>query len=68
MTDEQKNEEAHGLWELAVARLAAVAETVSKVESRNHEGLDFAGVLGEAVAAEREAFKSWQEVSRRVTR
>lgn len=65
MTDEQKNEEAHGLWEIAVARLAAVAEVLSA------EGVSEdirPSELRPLVKAERDAFAAWQEVSKRVTR
>lgn len=54
MTPEQQIEEAHGLWELAIVRLATFVE---------------AGAIGskvdELVRKEREAFSHWEDVSRR---
>jgi len=46
-------EEAHGLWELAIARLAAFVECGAKPTQ-----------LAKASADERGAFENWQRVSR----
>ncbi len=56
MTDQEKLEEAHGLWELAVARLAAFVE--AGVEGQK---------LLQATAEERRTFAHWQRISDRVT-
>lgn len=51
---EQRIEEAHGLWELAVVRLAAMAESgASKRLVKN------------AVKAERKTFRNWQRISKK---
>lgn len=55
MTAEQQNEEAHGLWELAVARLAALVEAGAKQQ-----------FVTSAVTNERSAFFFWQETLRRI--
>jgi hypothetical protein len=56
MTDQDKIEESHGLWEMAIVRLAAMAELNAP---RN--------LIDIAVAEERAAFKVWQEASNRAT-
>jgi hypothetical protein len=53
MTPEQRIQEAHGLWELAIARLAAFAECGAKPARIAH-----------ASQAERDAFANWQRVSK----
>ena len=50
---EQRILEAHGLWELAVVRVAAFAECGAKPL-----------LLKQAVSAERDAFVNWQRVSK----
>ena len=52
MTDRERIEEAHGLWELAVARVAALVEAGARRK-----------MLLEAVAIERTAFARWTRVS-----
>lgn len=62
----QRIQEAHGLWELQVARLAAMTEALSFV--RLDDSLDTRGtyrqVLMQASADERAAFQNWQAVSK----
>lgn len=62
----QRIQEAHGLWELQVARLAGLTEALSFV--RLDESLDTRGtyrqVLIQASIDERAAFQNWQAVSR----
>lgn len=53
LTPGERIEEAHGLWELAVVRLAAMVEADAP-----------RGLLSGASADEREAFRRWREVSR----
>lgn len=55
MDAREKIEEAHGLWELAIVRLAAFAEARVYAE------------MAEAVAEERKAFKNWKRVSELAT-
>lgn len=58
MTPHERIEEAHGLWELAVQRVAALAEIaveLGRVPVTMHE----------AVVEERAAFRRWQDVSRK---
>lgn len=52
MNARERIEEAHGLWELAIVRLAAFAETSARLE-----------VLQAAISAERDAFNHWKLVS-----
>lgn len=52
MNAKERIEEAHGLWELAVVRLAALAEAGAPKPS-----------LLKAVKEEREAFAAWAAVS-----
>lgn len=56
MTDRERIEEAHGLWEIAVVRLAALAEA----------GAD-KGLMKAAVLEERIAFGVWRHVSNCIT-
>ncbi len=56
MTDQERIEESHGLWELAIVRLATIAEL-----SGNRK------LINAAVAEERKAFKDWQRVSNLAT-
>lgn len=69
MTDTEKLEEAHGLWELAVARLAAIAgAAVYESEGPLSIGSGISiGVLREAVEEERAAFRHWTVVSEACT-
>lgn len=46
-------QEAHGLWELLVARLAAFVESGARPDQ-----------IAEASSAERAAFRNWQDVSK----
>lgn len=57
LTPQEKIEEAHGLWELAVVRLATMAEV-----GVTHP------LLRAAVDEERAAFAHWQAVSNAATR
>ena len=57
MSPEQRIEEAHGLWELCVVRVAAMAELLSYAEMQSP-------LLLQAVKDERAAFINWQKVSR----
>ncbi len=57
MSPEQRIEEAHGLWELCVARVAAMAELLSYIEMQSP-------LLSQAVKDERVAFSHWQNVSK----
>lgn len=71
MTDAEKLEEAHGLWELAVARVAALtgAAVYEPEGSMVHDvgsGISL-GVLRAAVEEERAAFRHWTVVSEAVT-
>lgn len=52
MDAQARIEEAHGLWELAIVRLAAFVEVGAPKEK-----------VDEALAQERRAFKVWQAVS-----
>ncbi len=60
LSPKERVEEAHGLWELQVTRVAMFAEMICLC---NGQGLSL-GELKRVVAAEREAFKNWQETSR----
>jgi hypothetical protein len=55
MNPDRRINESHGLWELAVTRLAAFTEAGATRE-----------LLKKASADERDAFKNWQRVSREV--
>ena len=63
MTEQEKNEEAHGLWELAVVRLATIAEVQMEVGVAKLAP----EALFDAVRVERAAFRHWQRVSNRMT-
>lgn len=52
VNDRERIEEAHGLWELAICRLAALVEGGAKRE-----------LIRRAVDGERRAFYHWREVS-----
>lgn len=52
MTPQEKIEEIHGIWEIAIVRLAALVEG----------GAD-EGVIRSAVQSERAAFAQWQAVT-----
>ena len=56
MNPRERIEEAHGLWELAVARVAAFVEAGATSTQLNI-----------AVAEERAAFKRWEFVSAQAT-
>lgn len=58
MDDRDKIEEAHGLWELAIVRLATIVEAGLKCKVALPDEM-----VAAAVADERAAFKRWQEVS-----
>lgn len=62
MSPEERIEEAHGLWELAVTRVAAIAEVLSATP-RDMVVVPV-DLLASAVKLEREAFACWQDVSR----
>jgi hypothetical protein len=53
MTPERRIDEAHGLWELAIARVAALVESGAS-----------GALLSQASRDERDAFRNWQRVSR----
>lgn len=53
MNPEQRIQESHGLWELAIARLAAFVESGAEK-----------ALLRQASKDEREAFTNWQRVSK----
>lgn len=55
MDAKEQIEEAHGLWELAAARLSAFVECRASEKD-----------LALASFQEREAFRHWQDVSRKV--
>lgn len=57
MTDQARIEEAHGLWELAVARVAALAEAGAARP-----------LMARAVAEERAYFNAWAAISDEVTK
>lgn len=57
MNGRERIEEAHGLWELAIVRLAVLAE--ARASSK---------LIAEAVKKERKAFEHWQAVSDEVTK
>lgn len=52
LSDKEKIEEAHGLWELSAARLAAFVEVGALAER-----------VQEASRDERNAFDHWQHIS-----
>jgi hypothetical protein len=54
VTPRERIEEAHGLWELAVVRLATLASVGAKP-----------AIVNEAAQDERDAFAHWTAVSRR---
>lgn len=56
MNDRDKIEEAHGLWELAIVRLAAFVECGAAKE-----------VIREAIKDERASFYKWSDASNRAT-
>ena len=62
MSDQERIEEAHGLWELAVTRVAALAEAMASIGQPVPDAL-----LHDAVSKEREAFAHWQRISNAVT-
>lgn len=57
----QRIQEAHGLWELSVARVAALVEVIEAVTIAPSKLL---WLLLEASKAERAAFENWQRVSK----
>lgn len=63
MTDEQRIEESHGLWELAIARVSAISGCICVAQGLKPDKCVFRQ-LQDAVTEEREAFKNWQRVSR----
>lgn len=60
MKPQERIEEAHGLWELAIVRLAAIAAVISA-----HKGTSAitAKLLSEAVESEQLALAQWRSVS-----
>lgn len=54
--DREQIEELHGLWELAVVRLATLAEVDADAEK-----------IDEASRVERETFTAWKEFSHLIT-
>lgn len=61
MTDKERIEEAHGLWELAVARLSAFAEIGARLGLTDSV---FTDMLAAASLKERAAFAIWERISR----
>lgn len=59
MNARERIEEAHGLWELAIARVAAFTEIIVSTGKGASNAL-----IRDAVVAERKAFYHWQEVSK----
>ncbi len=59
MTPQERIEEAHGLWEIAVTRALALAT----VERMNGHGDAAAFVVRQALDAEQSAFEHWRSVS-----
>lgn len=56
MTNQDRIEESHGLWEIAIVRLAAFVEVGAGAVK-----------IQEALAEERSTFKHWRAVSESVT-
>lgn len=56
----QRIQEAHGLWELQIARLASAVEHLL---ATNNPSVSFE-LVRDASKAEREAFTNWQSVSK----
>jgi hypothetical protein len=71
LTDVERLEEAHGLWELAVARVAALTEAAI-YEPEGGGGAVGQGlpveVLREAVVEERAAFHHWSSLAEALTK
>ena len=65
MDDREKIEEAHGLWELAVVRLAALAELIAIDTSLGTAS--FHVIFSKAAEDERIARKNWIAVSEEAT-
>jgi ABC-type microcin C transport system permease subunit YejB len=61
MSPQERIEEAHGLWELAVQRVSAIAEATALIELQ--PGGPVSQLLAQAVAAERDALEHWRAVS-----
>lgn len=59
MTPQERIEEVHGLWELAVARVCALAHALVERDP-------VAQSLVDAVNDERAAFRAWTDVSAEV--
>lgn len=57
-------EEAHGLWELAVQRVAALAEAF---ESTSELSAAQGALFSDAIRLERQTFDHWRRVSNLVT-
>ena len=54
MTDREKIEESHGIWELEAIRLSAMCEAKAAPK-----------LITQALVRERQAFFSWVEISNR---
>lgn len=67
LTQRDRIEEAHGVWELAVARVAAMAEVMSAVNAqavrdRTTVNMGCSALMDEAMVSERRAFSDWQKM------
>ena len=58
LTQRERIKEAHGIWELAIARVAGMTELLLAPDKRAVEEK-----MLEAVRAERQAFIDWQQVT-----
>ncbi len=77
MTPEQKNEEAHGLWELQAARLSGAVEMLVRQEVVSGPGvrtspvsvpIDVFATVKDCLHDERVAYQHWREVLTMVIR
>lgn len=59
MTPQERIEEAHGLWELAIARVSAMTEIMCRLP--HHDAIK--DLLKDALAVERRTFEHWRSVS-----
>ena len=58
LTQRERIKEAHGIWELAIARVAGMTELLLAPDKKVAEEK-----MLEAVRAERQAFIDWQQVT-----
>ena len=61
LTQRDRIEEAHGVWELAVARVAAMAEVMSAVNAQAVRDRTTVN-MGCSALMERRAFSDWQKM------